>query len=105
MKKRFLCAVIMLTACATGPATPTSATIPCAFVTENEDAWLHEHCELTRFGTLRTHRTFEESDLAPNSNFVEMISVTNDATRVKMFRCPTRPAWYTAGTWKTVATR
>ena len=111
MKKTLLAVILGLVACAGcagsrgGPNVPTSSTIPCAFVEENEDAWLHEHCELTRFGSLRTHRTFDEQELPPNSNFVEMISITSDMTRVKIFRCPTRPGWYTAATWKAVATK
>lgn len=76
-------------------------TIPCTAVSETEDAWLHEHCELTRFGALPRDHDITETELPTESNFIEVIS----SSRVKIFRCPNRPSWYGAGAWKSVAAR
>lgn len=98
MKRLLIGTMLALSGCAAvrTPTDPRAQTVPIAFVSETEDAWLHDHCQLVEYGTVRRGKVYADAELPHGATFVEMISTSNDMVHSKFFACPARPGWYTA---------
>ena len=84
-------------ACAAEPAPQ----FPRTFLDESHDEWLETHCQ-SKGVVDTTGEDFNTSMLAAGANFAEVVGYTKGVSSskssftVKVFACPTRPAWYAA---------
>jgi hypothetical protein len=101
MKPLSLLLLGALVAC--GPSTNApDAKVPCTFVSENEDAWLHEHCQLAEVRQVSGSQAVDEAATQLGGNFVEIIGVREKNSVVKVFRCANKPTWYVANRYAPV---
>ena len=84
----------MLCACASAP--PKTTATPTTFASEDQDAWLTEHCDLKAYAPITP--PFDGAEVtktiaSAGGNFVELIYGA-PAVSAKIFACPVRPAWF-----------
>jgi hypothetical protein len=93
-----LISCISAAACAPRATGPVPRLLPIAAVSEEQDEWLHEHCEPKSVVSVGS---FAEGDrvLRGNAaNFGEIV-YADGTMHLVAFACATRPGWSDAQTW------
>ena len=92
MRNLIAAGLVVLVACGGARAKPA---YPQTFASEEQDAWLHEHCDSRGLVSTDDDAAYNAEMTAHRANFGELVGRRGATVDVKAFMCSALPPWYT----------